>query len=81
MNFLSLEYFLTIVKSGSISAAAKELYVSQQTLSEHLIKLERELEVSLIKRTRPVQLTPEGKIFFNGAAEIIEVRDRMVHDI
>ena len=43
MNFLQLEYFLTILKFNSISKAASELYITQPALSQQLIHLEKEL--------------------------------------
>ena len=43
MNFLALEYFLEIERAGSFSAAARKLFVSQQSLSESIQKLEQEV--------------------------------------
>lgn len=81
MNLLSLEYFIAIARYGSISKAANELYVSQQTLSEHLGKLERELHVSLFERKRPLELTHAGRRLLDGAREIVQARDIMVQDV
>ena len=58
------EYFLTIVKEGSISRAAEKLYLSQPYLSQYLAKLERELGVTLLERSRtPLRMTPAGELF------------------
>ena len=58
------EYFLTIVKERSISRAAEKLYLSQPYLSQYLAKLERELGVTLLDRSRtPLRLTPAGELF------------------
>lgn len=81
MNFLSLEYFLEIAKTGNISTVAKELYISQQTLSEHISKLESELGTVLFKRTRPMQLTVTGKRLYEGAQEILAARNKTIMDI
>ena len=59
------EYFLAIVEAGSISRAAKNLYLSQPALSGSLKRLEDELGVQLFSRdTYPLQLTQAGRLFF-----------------
>ena len=70
MTLLEIEAFLAVVKYGNISLAAKELYVTQPTLSKRIKIMENELGYSLIKRQkglRTVQLTPEGKKFLTIA--------------
>ena len=81
MNFLSLEYFLIIVEEGSISAAARRLLVSQQSLSEHVKKLESEVGTPLLKRAHAITPTPAGERFVTGAQEIIAARNSMLRDI
>lgn len=81
MNFLSIEYFLIILESGSISAAARRLLVSQQSLSEHIKKLEREIGTPLFKRARGITLTKAGERFAAGAKEIIDIRNTTLRDI
>ena len=70
MTLLEIEAFLAVVKYGNISLAAKELYVTQPTLSKRIKIMENELGYSLIRRQkglRTVQLTPEGKKFLTIA--------------
>ena len=58
------EYFLTIAKERSISKAAEKLYLSQPYLSQYLAKLESNLGVTLLDRSRsPLQLTQAGALF------------------
>ena len=40
MNFLNLEYFLVAAEELNFTRAAKRLYISQQSLSNHIAKLE-----------------------------------------
>ena len=47
MNLKQMEYFITIVNEGSISAAAKSLHISQPPLSTQMKLLEEELGVTL----------------------------------
>lgn len=60
------EYFLTIVRERNISRAAEKLFISQSSLSQHLAKLEAEMQVKLLDRSRtPLELTPAGKLYQN----------------
>jgi LysR family transcriptional regulator, transcriptional activator of the cysJI operon len=58
-----LRAFAAIVRSGSLSAAAKELYVSQPAISKHLASLEAETGQRLVTRGREgAALTPAGQV-------------------
>jgi len=70
MTELEIEAFLAIVKNGSISAAAQELYVTQPALSRRIGALEQELGYCLMNRkkgVRSIELTREGKAFISLA--------------
>ncbi len=81
MNFLSMEYFLIIAEEGSFSRASGKLFVSQQSLSEHVKKLETELGVQLLNRGRTLTLTEAGRAFLQGAKEMLDARNRMIKNI
>lgn len=81
MNFLSIKYFLAIVEEGSISSAARKLFISQQALSEHVKKLERELGVPLLKRGKTISLTVAGESFAKGGREVLRAKDAMLREI
>lgn len=81
MNFLSLEYFLTIVEERNFTTAAEKCYVSQQSLSEHIKKLEMEVGTPLIIRNRPLELTEAGEIFAEGAKHILDTKAQVLRDI
>ncbi len=61
MNFTTLKYFLTAVEEMNITRAANKLYISQQALSSHIGKLERELNVKLFNRSPNLSLTQAGR--------------------
>lgn len=64
-NLSLYHVFYTVAKCGSLSQAAKELYVSQPAISRSIQKLEENLETSLFKRnSRGVSLTPAGKALY-----------------
>ena len=62
MNINDLKNFKQVSESGSISHAAKHLGVSQRTLSESIKRLERNLGVILLYRSKKgIRLTPAGQ--------------------
>lgn len=81
MNFLNLEYFIIIAEERSFSRASERLYISQQSLSEHIKKLEASLGVTLFIRGRTLALTEAGECFLQGAKEILATRDQMLRNI
>ena len=50
MDFHQLQYFVAIAESGSITAAAKKLFLSQPPLSMQMKRLEKELGCILFLR-------------------------------
>lgn len=52
MTRLEIEAFIEVVQAGSISAAAKSLYISQPALSRRIQVLESELGYQLIERKK-----------------------------
>lgn len=81
MNFLSLEYFTAIAEEKSFTKAAERLFVSQQSLSEHVKKLEAEIGCPLFKRGRSLSLTSAGEIFLRGSRDILAARDQTLLEI
>lgn len=66
MTQLEIEAFLTVVRQGSITAAAQALFITQSALSRRVRALEEELGYPLFKRgkgLRRICLTDEGKAF------------------
>lgn len=74
MELRVLEYFLALVREGSVSAAAHALHISQPTLSRQLIDLEDELGTTLFERGRHgITLTEDGLLLRRRAAEIVDL--------
>ena len=66
MEFKHVEYFVETCNYGSISDAARSLYISQQALSRCIANLEKELECTLFTRTsRGIELTPNGRYLYD----------------
>ncbi|KXL53423.1 HTH-type transcriptional regulator CatM [Anaerotignum neopropionicum] len=71
MNLTDLKYVIEIDKCGSISLAAKKLYVAQSNLSRAVKELEQEFDIVIFKRTpKGVITTREGQRFLRHAKEI-----------
>lgn len=66
-----LEYFLEVAKTGSISHAAKKLFITQQGLSRIIQTVEQEFGIQLFDRDNNVlQLTTAGQHFAKQAAKV-----------
>lgn len=68
MTFDQIQYFIAIVEQNTYFDAAEELNISQSALSKQIIKLEKELGVALLDRSRrKASLTPAGETFYQDA--------------
>lgn len=73
MTLTQLKYIVTIALSGTISEAAKRLYVAQPSLTLAVKELENELGIIIFQRTnKGVILTPEGEEFLGYARQVID---------
>ena len=74
MNLKQLEAFVQVSESGSFSKAAKELFMTQPTISAHISSLEKELNVRLfIRNTKEVSLSDDGKDLYRYAKQITDL--------
>ena len=82
MDLKQLQYFLTIVEEGSITAAAARLHVTQPPLSQQLKKLEKEFNVVLFERdSRNLQLTAVGQMFADRARQLLALSNVIQKEI
>lgn len=78
MNTKHLAYLVEVAKCGSISKAAKKLYLSQPSLSASIAALEEEIGVVLFRRSRSgVVLTEQGEQIIEVAVEILRGVDQI----
>lgn len=76
MTTENLREFVLVAEMGSYTSAAGPLFMSEATLSRHIIALEKEVGAPLLRRlSRRVELTDEGVIFINYARQIISEED------
>lgn len=72
MDTVSLYFFTELAKEPNITHAAERLFISQQTLSNHLARLERYYGTKLIERSPTPALTPTGKLVYEHAKRVCE---------
>ena len=82
MTSVQIESFLAAVRTGSIAAAARSLYLSPQGLSQHIRHLENELGCTLfLRKNKGVYLTPEGQRFLAFAARLQGMHDNTMNAV
>ncbi len=73
MQIEALKIYADVVRLRSFSRGAEANGVLQSAASQAVNSLERQLGVSLIDRShRPFEVTPQGKLFYNGCREIVD---------
>ncbi len=78
MTIQKLRYVIEIVNSGSISEAAKRLFITQPSLSSAVKELEEQIGFQLFLRTnKGVVLSSQGAEFLGYARQIVEQADLM----
>lgn len=82
MELRQLKYFYKIANSETLTQAAKELHVSQPSLSGMLRKMECELGGKLfVKEGRVLRLNERGKILLKYTSQILNSMEAMQQDI
>lgn len=85
MKLTQLEYFCTAVQCGSITQAAKKLYVTQPAISGAIRELEKEFSVNLFTHSRnKLNLTEDGQRFYDRAEQLlreVETATQQLHDL
>lgn len=72
MDIYQLKVFLSVYRKRSFSAAARELHLTQPSVSIHIRKLEEELGVQLFDRVgRKTIPTREGTLLFSRAEDVV----------
>lgn len=78
MDLRRIRCFLAVIDTGSVTAAAKSLYIAQPALSRQLLTLERELKLTLfVRRHNRLVLTPAGAEFAQLARPLLLQADAL----
>lgn len=78
MELEHLKEFIVFAKSLNYSAAAKELYIAQPTLSQHISKLSAEVGQPLVSQKGTAHLTPAGNVLLLYAQSITAEYEKMM---
>ena len=74
MEIRTLQYYLAVIREGTISAAAQSLHVAQPSLSRQMKELEEDLGAPLFVRgNRRIALTEEGMVLKKRAEEMVRL--------
>ena len=73
MTLTQLKYVITVAEARSMNEAAKQLFISQPSLSSAIKELEEEIGVEVFRRSnKGVFVTPEGEEFVGYARQVVE---------
>ncbi len=75
MQIETLREFISVVRHGSITSAAKALYMSQPALSKHIAALEREIGQKVFFDTTPLITTEAGRIVMEYASKVVALTE------
>lgn len=82
MDLKQLRYFVTVAEEGSMTAAARKLYMSQPPITAQIHALEEELGCALLLRgARAVRLTDEGRLLYDRAKTMLELAQSTSEEI
>ncbi len=82
MNVKLQEYILKIAEFGSITKAAEQLFITQSALDQQLLKLEKELGITLFNRSKnDMTLTEAGTVYVKYAREIVSLKQEAYNRI
>jgi DNA-binding transcriptional LysR family regulator len=82
MNIDTIRNFIKLTEYQSFSDLAKDLPITQSTLSHQISQLEKDLDLVLIDRsTKKFEITEAGKIFLKYAKEIINLYDKCLREL
>lgn len=82
MELRQLKHFLAVGETGSITAAAKKLRLTQPALSRQIKALEEEIDTPLLERgAHSIQLTPAGEVLMAEAKKLVRFSDAMLEKV
>ena len=82
MNLKHGRYILAVLHVGSISEAAKQLYISQPALSQTIRQAEEQLGTPIFNRdTSPLTLTYAGQMYVNAIREVMSITTNLLNEV
>jgi DNA-binding transcriptional LysR family regulator len=82
VDLRAVEIFLAVCETGSLSAAAREMGISQAAVSQRLAQLEKDIGTALLDRhARPMRLLPAGAQLKERGRSLLAEVDNMLHTL
>jgi DNA-binding transcriptional LysR family regulator len=78
IDIVTIQSFLSIAETGSITKAAAKVGRTQSAISQQMFKLESLLGKNLLLRDKTIKLTAEGEIFLSYAKQIFSLYREMI---
>ena len=73
MTLKQLQYAVTVAETGSMTEAAKKLFIAQPSLTSAIHELENEYGITLFLRSnKGIEITPEGDEFLGYARQVLD---------
>lgn len=73
MTLQQLKYVVTVAETGTLSEAAKKLFLSQPSLTKAIKELENEMGIIIFNRTnKGIYISKDGEIFLGYARQVLE---------
>ncbi|WP_434279215.1 LysR family transcriptional regulator [Acinetobacter sp. CE-15] len=78
----SLKFFYFVAKYGSVTLAAKKLFVTQSAVSKQIYNIEESLNINLFeRRNKSLLITHEGEILFNCCQKVFAQLDECLTEL
>ena len=82
MRIEHIKEFVVFCRYMNFTRAAKELFITQPSLSNHIAALEKELGFTLVDRgTEPKTLTPAGEVVLSRASDLLDDYNALIHEL
>jgi len=82
MNVRQAQYLIAVYEEGSISGAAKRLYITQPALSQTVQMAEKEIGAQIFDRgTSPISLTHTGEKYIAAARKLVALEENLSREI
>lgn len=82
MTMREMQIFLEVARTLNMSAAGKSLYLSQSTVSQSILTIERRYNVQLFRRqSKHLILTKQGKVLQDYCRQILELHRKLEYDL
>jgi len=81
MDNINWKYFVVAAEEHNFTKAASKLFISQQSLSNYIVKLENNMGVELFNRKANLALTEAGECLYRNAIKILMIEEQTEQEL